>query len=524
MFRSKGSRSMFTNHMSIIPRNILFPNAYFIASTTATTEEATSFLEITSVIDVNQYAILQKIHDEYTVLLSNKKYESISTNYDQYIFLLHELKEMNILDSTLKLLIQITEETLIGSVNMSSLYESSVYNEIQILLLNKKIDDILSNKNVKNTIMDGVTGQFSIKKNFKLSPIFSYYVYLYGLPEYGVGFDADKLSILQIVLGYIEDTTLTGHNISGSTIINTNNTSTVLGSIINNGKPIDIPVPIDIIENNVFIGVTDEYNADTTYTTDNNFVSDTISPISIENIVSRSTDCSMSQFNVSDAFEINFDVREFNTLLGLTKDASNIGIISSTYDVSTNSFANDSITLPFTNFFSGINHNTQLSVGNLSNLASDFQSYINLRYGTINLSSLYNISGDFNPFNGVFDNSGFVTLISSLESSMDSSGFVSKSIHGVMVSGLSGNITINNINCLLDFAVRSNASGNRIPDSSTYSSYNVRNGFLADDLIYIPNGLNILLNVYFQYLTGEILIISSKTYTIPLLIRLSNLS
>ena len=232
----------------------------------------------------------------------------------------------------------------------------------------------------------------------------------------------------------------------------------------------------------------------------------------------------MSQFNVTDAFEINFDVREFNTLLGLTKDASNIGIVSSTYDVSTNSFAKDSITLPFTNFFSCINNNTQISVGNLSNLATDFKNYIDLRYGTINESTLYNISGYFNPFNGVFDNSGLVTFVSSLLSSMDSSGVVSKSIHGVMVSGLSGNITINNINCLLDFAVRSNASGNRVPDSSTYSSYNVRNGFLADDLIYIPNGLNILLNVYFKYLTGEILIISSKTYSIPLLIRLSNLS
>ena len=110
MFRSKGSRSIFTNRMCDIPRNLLFPRPYY--NDTGTIE--TSSITIDNVINDRQYALLQKIHDSYTVLLAKKQYENISSNYDQYIFLLHQLREINVSDSTLQLLINITEETLIS--------------------------------------------------------------------------------------------------------------------------------------------------------------------------------------------------------------------------------------------------------------------------------------------------------------------------------------------------------------------------------------------------------------------------
>ena len=598
MFRSKGYRSMFTNRMCDAPRNLLFPNHCYSETTTSNITP----LSIAGVLNDSQYALLQRIHDSYTVLLANKKYESISPNYDQYIYLLRELKDICVSDSTLQLLIDITEETLTGSINMYSLYESSMYNELQILLLNKRIEDILSNKNMVHTLMDGITGQFTLKKNFKLSPILSYYVHFYGLPAYGVGFDPDKLAFLQILLNFpgYTGTTCTGTTgttgttgptgttgTTGSTgstgnigpiititepnIINTNapnhcrstfnSTNTSASSTINFSPTVVVNVTekyeiiemgedggetgptgtneIDIIEYDASGEIIDtEIDGDETGPTGTNEIDiieyDENGPTGTDETVPTYedtiwnardyTEFPIYQFNVSNAFEVLFDVRQFNTLLGLTKDGSNIQILSSSYDISSDSFANDSITLPFTSFFSHINSNTQISVGSLTNLSIDFKNYINTFYNEINSSTIYSISSDFNPFNGVFNNATFTSLITSLLSSMDSSGVVSKSIHGVIVSGLDGNITVPNINGLLRYAVQTNAFGNRIPDSTTYSSYGVKNGFLADDLIYINNGLKITLNVCFTYLTGDIIIISSKTYTIPLLLRLSNLT
>ena len=132
----------------------------------------------------------------------------------------------------------------------------------------------------------------------------------------------------------------------------------------------------------------------------------------IWNAITRDyTDFPIYQFNVSNAFEVLFDVRVFNSLLGLTKDASNIQILSSSYDISNDRFANDSITLPFTNFYSQINSNTQISVGSLTNISNDFKEYVNSFYNEINSSTIYSFPNDFNPFNGVFDNATFTSMI-----------------------------------------------------------------------------------------------------------------
>jgi hypothetical protein len=66
-------------------------------------------------------------------------------------------------------------------------------------MLNKKNDDILSGKNEVSALGD-TSGQIAISKTFKLAPLYSYYIYLYGMPVYGVGFDATKLSLLSTIL------------------------------------------------------------------------------------------------------------------------------------------------------------------------------------------------------------------------------------------------------------------------------------------------------------------------------------
>lgn len=143
-----------------------------------------------------QLSALNTVEQKYSLLLSEKKYEQIPSNYTNFLNLLKILRSMNVYDVKLSLLIQIAENALVGSMNVNTLYSSYAYNEIKIALLNKQIEDILSNKNVIDTI-SSTSSTMVATKTIKLSPMFSYYIYLYGLPAYGVGFDPAKLSFIQ---------------------------------------------------------------------------------------------------------------------------------------------------------------------------------------------------------------------------------------------------------------------------------------------------------------------------------------
>ena len=66
-------------------------------------------------------------------------------------------------------------------------------------ILEKRIEDILSGKNEKDVIAD-TRGGFGLTKTFTLAPLFSYYIAAFGMPAFGVGFDKDKLSLIQQIL------------------------------------------------------------------------------------------------------------------------------------------------------------------------------------------------------------------------------------------------------------------------------------------------------------------------------------
>jgi hypothetical protein len=153
-----------------------------------------------------QLNAVKQIHDMYSIMLSSRSYDKIPANYEQYLGLLSVLETIPFSDSTIKLLLNIVEKTLIGCMNVQIMYQNSMYNSLQILLLNNQIDDILNNKNSKNVIADknNVSGQFSVQQTFKLSKFYSYYIYLYGMPEFGVGFDPVKLLFLKKSLELFE--------------------------------------------------------------------------------------------------------------------------------------------------------------------------------------------------------------------------------------------------------------------------------------------------------------------------------
>lgn len=147
-------------------------------------------------VTTNQVTALQKVYDLYAVILAQKKYENLPKNYIQYTDLLAQLKAIQVNDPQLQLLIDVAENALVGSVNVGALYTNYAYNEIKVALLNKRIKEILSDANSKQTASN-VSGQFTATKMFTLSPMFSYYIYLYGVPEFGVGFDPAKMAFVR---------------------------------------------------------------------------------------------------------------------------------------------------------------------------------------------------------------------------------------------------------------------------------------------------------------------------------------
>ena len=176
------SKSLFTNHTNL-PRSVINPvgipsSGFFVLSN-------------------DTLKALKAVQEYYTVHLSNKSYDKIPTDYQKFLHLFHTIRaSYNKAGSqNIKLLLKITEEGLVGSMNAYGLNFTAVETKLQNTVLQQTIDDILSGKNVKNAF-GGSSGHLSIQKSFKLAPLFSYYILLYGMPEPGVGFDQNKLSLL----------------------------------------------------------------------------------------------------------------------------------------------------------------------------------------------------------------------------------------------------------------------------------------------------------------------------------------
>jgi hypothetical protein len=145
---------------------------------------------------------LKIIEEFYVRNMANKKYEKIPNSYDKYVtlyFILYKVLERTI-DPNLKLLFKITQEALVGAMNSYGIYGNNLFLKLENNNLQNKINDILSNKNEKVVELANATGQLNITKSFKLASVFNNYILIYGLPQYGVGFDPVKIAFLADLL------------------------------------------------------------------------------------------------------------------------------------------------------------------------------------------------------------------------------------------------------------------------------------------------------------------------------------
>ena len=144
---------------------------------------------------------LSRIETDYVEKMANRKYLTIPDSVPAFLSLndimLNAIAKQK--NTNLRLLFQIARDGMDGSLHSRTLFADNADLDIRVLMLNKKNDEILSGKNEVKAI-GSTSGQFVISKTFKLAPIYSYYIYLYGMPAYGVGFDATKLSLLATIM------------------------------------------------------------------------------------------------------------------------------------------------------------------------------------------------------------------------------------------------------------------------------------------------------------------------------------
>ena len=132
-----------------------------------------------------------------------------------------------------------------------------------------------------------------------------------------------------------------------------------------------------------------------------------------------------------------------------------------------------------------------ISVGSLSTLYSDFKSYVGVYFGfNGGFETLFAAATEF-VIDGddKFEADSLVALIGGTAASTATHPYTKV---------MTGEIVIGNITKLLRYAVDSNCFGNRTPAGSASTdagNFGVNNGFLADDLIWVPAGVKITLRL-----------------------------
>ena len=144
---------------------------------------------------------LKKIELDYVKNMAERKYLQISQDIDKYLTLDYQvgLNLATAKNSNVKLLLEIARDGLTGALHSRTLNTDVTELTIKNTILEKRIEDILSGKN-EVSAMDDTCGEFVITKTFKLAPLYSYYIMLYGLPAFGVGFDPSKLTLVADIL------------------------------------------------------------------------------------------------------------------------------------------------------------------------------------------------------------------------------------------------------------------------------------------------------------------------------------
>ena len=193
----------------------------------------------------------------------------------------------------------------------------------------------------------------------------------------------------------------------------------------------------------------------------------------------------IQRFDVTNAVQVTVAASVFNAKLG-------------TFDTVDDCFKIDDeevdeITFTSDNFRTALaSVEDVISVGSLSTLYSDFKTYVGTYFGfNGGFETLFAAATEFTiDEDDLFEADSLVALIGGEAAGEDPATPYTKV--------MTGSITISNITKLLRYAVDSNCFGNRVPsgtDPTDETNFGVNNGFLANDLIWVPTGIEVTLKL-----------------------------
>jgi len=155
-----------------------------------------------ALLNASFYKTLKTIENFYGANMANKQYEKIPNSYTNYLAFYMTLQKVIVQTKNpqLKVLFQLAQDSLVGAINSYTIYGDNLILKLDKTNLQKKVNDILSGKNETMLEVATATGQLSLKKTFKLAPVFNSYILVYGCPDFGIGFDPSKISFLADLL------------------------------------------------------------------------------------------------------------------------------------------------------------------------------------------------------------------------------------------------------------------------------------------------------------------------------------
>ena len=150
---------------------------------------------------IEEYEKLHNYKETYVNYLMNQEYEKLPSDLEKYLEIMNTLSNLEIKtkNSNIQLLLKITRNGLIGTMNVFGLNINNIELNIKNIMLQNRMDNVLSAKNEKNVIVHS-DDSYSIKKTFTLIPLYSYYISLFGIPEEGSTFDLNKIQIIKTIL------------------------------------------------------------------------------------------------------------------------------------------------------------------------------------------------------------------------------------------------------------------------------------------------------------------------------------
>lgn len=189
----------------------------------------------------------------------------------------------------------------------------------------------------------------------------------------------------------------------------------------------------------------------------------------------------LSVYDISSAIQIRLGVRSLNSALGVEKDDSNTTVVQTTYDASNELFSPNDLSYNTTTLLESITEDSILTIGKMSTLYSDFNYTVEQYFGLpTGFSDLFAEEHARTLNNGVFDISGLYTI-------MNGNNF---NIEGSYVSDLSGAFYIQNMSEKFRYMVDTDIFNNR-----SSAGYGVGDAFIANDLIYLSEGITVTLKV-----------------------------